>query len=100
MIFAAPIIEELFFRGWLQDRAEHHMPKLMAFAFTAASFTVYHYDAQISLANAAALAVAFSLTKASTNSLLACISLHMIYNCAALVIPMREKLAPAFLSIL
>ena len=81
----APLIEELLFRGLLQNALMHHVPAWAAIALSALLFSVVHLQLY-AMPALMALGAAFGFIYYKTGSLRMTIVLHMINNMLALVL--------------
>lgn len=83
-IFIAPLVEELFFRGFLYPALARWTGSALSIMVTAAAFSLLH---QGQLAHAWApllvlfiVGVALTVVRAQTNSVATCVLVHMGYN--------------------
>lgn len=81
----APLIEELLFRGLLQNALMHHVPAWAAILLSALFFAVVHMQ-PLAMPALMALGAAFGYIYHKTGSLRMTIILHMINNTLALVL--------------
>ncbi len=81
----APLIEELLFRGLLQNALMHHVPAWAAILLSALFFAVVHMQ-PLAMPALMALGAAFGYIYYKTGSLRMTIILHMINNTLALVL--------------
>ena len=81
----APLIEELLFRGLLQNALGHHMPAWAAIIVSAFTFSVVHMQ-PLAIPALMALGAAFGFIYYKTGSLRMTIILHMINNILALAL--------------
>lgn len=81
----APLIEELLFRGLLQNALMHHVPAWAAIALSAFGFAVVHMQ-PLAMPALMALGAAFGYIYYKTGSLRMTIILHMINNALALAL--------------
>jgi membrane protease YdiL (CAAX protease family) len=81
----APIIEELLFRGLLQNALMRHLPAWGAIIITAFAFSVIHFQL-LAMPALMALGAAFGYIYYKTGSLKTTIILHMANNAFALVV--------------
>lgn len=84
IIFAAPIIEEIIFRGFLLNAGIGYGPngRRVAIFITSLLFALAHaqYHSPVTFIMIFVMSVIFCLTRIHTNSLLAPIILHALYN--------------------
>jgi membrane protease YdiL (CAAX protease family) len=83
IVVIAPVIEEVLFRGYLQNALMRHMPPLAAIAVAALAFGVIHFQ-PYALLPLALLGAAFGYIYHRTGSLYANILLHAANNAIAL----------------
>lgn len=76
---AAPLGEELFFRGWMQPMAERRLPRGVAIALVAFAFSATHLD-PVGFVARFELGVLFGLLRAWTGSLWPAIAMHAAHN--------------------
>lgn len=81
----APLIEELLFRGLLQNALKHHLPAWAAIAMSAFVFAVVHMQ-PLAMPALMALGAAFGYIYHKTGSLRMTIILHMVNNMLALAL--------------
>ncbi len=81
----APILEELIFRGLLQNSLMHIMPSYAAIILSAAIFGAVHVD-QYAFPTLMALGIAFGYLYHLTGSLRTCIALHAVNNATAFLL--------------
>jgi uncharacterized protein len=81
----APLIEELLFRGLLQNALMHHVPAWAAIILSAFTFAVVHMQ-PLAMPALMALGAAFGYIYYKTGSLRMTIILHMINNALALAL--------------
>jgi membrane protease YdiL (CAAX protease family) len=81
----APLLEELLFRGLLQNSLSHRMPIWAAIAISSAIFAAIHMQLYAFPA-LMALGAVFGYIYHKTGSLRVTIALHMINNAAALAL--------------
>ena len=81
----APLIEELLFRGLLQNALGHHMPAWAAIILSAFTFALVHMQ-PLAIPALMALGAAFGFIYHKTGSLRMTIVLHMINNALALLL--------------
>lgn len=84
VIFAAPVIEEIIFRGFLLNAGIGYGPngKRVAIFTTSLLFALAHYQyhSSVTFIMIFVMSVIFCLVRIHTNSLLAPIILHALYN--------------------
>ena len=78
-IAIAPLYEEIIFRKWLQDFLVRRTGLRAGIALTALVFVLLHCSWQATLP-LAILAVALSLARIRTGSLIPCIVMHVLHN--------------------
>jgi len=85
-VLVAPLVEELFFRGFLYPALARITGREIAIIITAAGFSLLHQDqlahAWAPLAILFGVGVALTVVRARTNSVATCVLLHMGYNLA------------------
>lgn len=81
----APLIEELLFRGLLQNALMHHVPAWAAIVLSAFAFSVVHMQL-LAMPALMALGAAFGYIYYKTGSLRMTIILHMVNNMLALAL--------------
>jgi membrane protease YdiL (CAAX protease family) len=75
----APLLEELFFRGWLQRTLERRLPAWLAIALAAVIFSLAHAEA-FGFGLRALLGVASGYAAWRTRSIWPSVALHAAYN--------------------
>ncbi len=84
IIFAAPVIEEIIFRGFLLNAGIGYGPngKYIAILITSLLFALVHsqYHSPVTFIMIFVMSVIFCLVRIKTNSLIAPIVLHTLYN--------------------
>jgi hypothetical protein len=86
IVFLAPLIEEILFRGFLQTFIHKHLGSKQAILITSVCFSFFHYSSEQGLANIPIVGSLFSLALflgfiyEKKRSLFAPISLHAIFN--------------------
>lgn len=84
VVFAAPVIEEIIFRGFLLNAGIGYGPngKRVAIIITSLLFALAHsqYNSPVTFIMIFVMSVIFCLVRIQTNSLLAPIILHALYN--------------------
>jgi membrane protease YdiL (CAAX protease family) len=83
VILCAPVIEEIFFRGFVYPTVNRICGMHVAVFFTAALFTLAHFkqfDNKLFIAILFGLSLIFTVARAATKSTLLPIILHVIYN--------------------
>ena len=78
-IALAPLYEEIIFRKWLQDFLVRRTGLRAGIALTALAFVLLHCSWQAALP-LAILAVALSIARVRTGSLIPCIVMHVLHN--------------------
>ncbi len=84
--FLAPFVEELLFRGVLQNALKRYFPRQFAIVVTAAIFAAFHYAPSQGLSNISIVSSLFvfalflGILYEKRRSLLASISLHATFN--------------------
>lgn len=92
---AAPVVEEVVFRGMLQRSMTQYMPPWAAIILSAFIFAIIHMQPE-AIGALMALGIAFGVIYHVTKSLKATILLHLVNNAAALILqPLAEKAAEA-----
>jgi CAAX protease family protein len=85
-VLVAPLVEELFFRGFLYPALARFTGREIAIIITAAGFSLLHQDqlahAWAPLAILFGVGVVLTVVRARTNSVATCVLLHMGYNLA------------------
>ncbi|HET7871089.1 MAG TPA: type II CAAX endopeptidase family protein [Terriglobales bacterium] len=85
-VLVAPLVEELFFRGFLYPAVARFTGREIAIIITAAGFSLLHQDqlahAWAPLAILFGVGVVLTVVRARTNSVATCVLLHMGYNLA------------------
>lgn len=79
-VLVAPLLEEFFFRGWLQGTLERRLPPWVAILATAAVFAALHGVEAFGLVPRFALAVAAGYAAWATRSIWPSVALHSAYN--------------------
>ncbi len=91
VVIAAPFIEELLFRGFLQNFFKRYLGKMAAIILTAASFALFHFSLSQDLGNIPLVASLFTLALflgyiyERQRSLFASIALHMTFNAVSII---------------
>jgi membrane protease YdiL (CAAX protease family) len=81
----APVLEEVLFRGLLQNSLANRMPTWAAIAIASAVFGVAHLDFN-AFPPLMAMGIAFGYLYHKTGSLLVNIAMHMVNNAAAMLL--------------
>lgn len=76
----APVIEELFYRGWLWQRLASYWPPAMVALFTGAAFALAHAQYAVSVLP---LTVGLTLLRLSDGGIRSAMALHMAMNVLA-----------------
>ena len=79
LVVAAPIIEEIIFRGYLFGRLKKHTGTIIAIILTSLTFAVLHMQLNVGI-DVFALSVMLCLLRIVTGSIWAGVLLHMIKN--------------------
>ena len=89
MCIMPAIFEEFLLRGLLYGSLRHLLDKHVSVAIVAGVFTLMHqqYDWHILLLNVLPLAVFLGYARANTGSIWTGVFLHMLNNCASMVLP-------------
>lgn len=91
IVFVVPLVEELLFRGFLQNVLKNWMPRGFALVVTACLFTGAHFNGEQGLGNVEILITLFvlslflSLVYERWGNLLAPIALHQTFNLLSLI---------------
>lgn len=91
IIFFAPLIEELLFRGFLQSFIRQHLGSKQAVLITSACFALFHYSKDQGLGNIPVICSLFILSLflgflyEKRGSLLAPITLHASFNAISVI---------------
>ena len=86
IVFLAPALEEIIFRGFIQRSLKKHLSPWRSIIFTSISFALVHFSAEQGLGNIALLGCIFFLScylgfiYEKTSSLVSPIVLHMLFN--------------------
>lgn len=79
LVVAAPIIEEIIFRGYLFGRLRKHAGTVVAILLTSITFAVLHMQLNVGI-DVFALSILLCLLRVVTGSIWAGVLLHMIKN--------------------
>lgn len=85
-VIAAPVVEEILFRGIILSRLRKAMPVAPAIILSALVFGFMHGQI-LWIAYAAFLGIILALVAVRTNSILATILLHLAFNLAGMLVP-------------
>ncbi|WP_416353412.1 lysostaphin resistance A-like protein [Agrilactobacillus fermenti] len=77
---SSPIIEEIFFRGILQNFFETYLPKVIAILLTASVFAFFHSDNVVSTTFTLLLSLVASTLNRKMNDLKSSMLLHISFN--------------------
>jgi membrane protease YdiL (CAAX protease family) len=90
-LLLAPIYEEIIFRGFIQNYLSRYLKPIVALSLTSLAFSFIHYHFGFGLSNLAGILSIFVLSMfigflyQRTGSLIACMVLHSLNNCLAII---------------
>jgi membrane protease YdiL (CAAX protease family) len=91
IVFGAPLIEELIFRGYLQTYLKRYIGMIPSLLLASLIFALFHFSPQQSYSNLPLLIALFSLSlflgfvREKTNTLIASMSLHFLFNLVTMI---------------
>jgi hypothetical protein len=92
-IFAAPVVEELTFRGIMFPALARRMPAMLAICITSLVFASLHFEVQL-IGPLFVIAVAFALGYLYSGSIIVPMVMHLLFNSVTLGVLFLTKDEP------